>query len=77
MSITLCYSSKGQINILVYTNYMYVIYPRSVELDTKGLLDPKHYQFSKTCVLFDFKVYLEGDSLGCFYTSTTVGSLCE
>ena len=56
---------------------MYVIYPRSVELDTKGLLDPKHYQFSKTCVLFDFEVYLEGDSLGCFYTSTTVGSLCE
>lgn len=57
---------------------MYVIYPPRVELDTKGLLDPKHYQFSKTCVLFDFfKVYLEGDSLGCFYTSTTVGSLRE
>lgn len=41
--ITLCYSSKGQINILAYISYMCVIHRQSVELDTKGLLDPKHY----------------------------------
>lgn len=46
---------------------MYVIYPPRVELDTKGLLDPKHYQFSKTCVLFDFlKSTWKGTLLGAF-----------
>lgn len=44
MFTALCYSSNGGEDTLVHNNYMYVIYPQNVELETKGLPDPRQYQ---------------------------------